>query len=150
MKVSKLLFTFLLFILLLTGCSNNNTTYIKIDRDSEKQTEVMIKNEESFFLIIGRDGCPACANYLPIIEKIASKHPETPIYYTALSYISEKIENIQTILVNHCEDCMGELYVPITTYYIKGVLSYMEIGVKSETELENVVIEFKLNIPGGI
>lgn len=74
----------LLLICLLCGCTQGNTTTLKIEGIKEIQYQELTKNLHSnvkFLLYIGRPDCGDCQEFYPILQKYIQSHSGTGIYY---------------------------------------------------------------------
>ena len=68
MKKILKLFSIVIVLLLITGCSKSITEI------SYKDLEKSLENKESFILEIVQDGCSNCEEFTPKFEKVLSKY----------------------------------------------------------------------------
>ena len=106
----KKIFAFILIIVssfLIIGCSPK--TY---DEISYNELNTMLKNKESFILLVGRDDCSACQSYKPTIEKVIQD------YKLDVKYI-----NTNTLSEEENAELLSNFYLtgtPQTIFVVKG------------------------------
>ena len=107
----KTFFMMIILLLLfgLTGCGKY-TTYNEVSYDELMK---MIKDKESFVLVIGSETCSACESYKPTMEAIITK------YNIKVDYI-----NVYRLSQEQKAELIKHAYysnTPTTVYFEKGV-----------------------------
>lgn len=82
MKNIKKLFLLLLIVFICSACGSSKLKSISYSSFKEK-----LKNKESFFLVVTRDGCQYCEKFVPTVEEVLSEYEVTGynLNYTDLS-----------------------------------------------------------------
>lgn len=97
-----------LCVFLVVGCGGPKT----YDEISYSKLTSMIKNKESFILLVGRDDCSACKSYEPTIEKVIQNY-KLDIKYINTNKLSEE----------EYADLLSHFYIsgtPQTIFVTKG------------------------------
>lgn len=69
MKKLKVLFLFVLSLFLFTGCGSNNFKSLSYSELKDK-----LKDNETFFFVVVKDGCQYCEAYEPIVEEVTEEN----------------------------------------------------------------------------
>ncbi|MEY8443761.1 hypothetical protein [Lactococcus ileimucosae] len=107
---------------------------IKKYRDSLKgfniisAKDVLNKNTRNIFIYLGRESCPYCREYLPLLSKI-KQETKTKIYYIENLDLSDP--SLQQILEMNSIDSIP------TLLYIKKDGSFEKTGIDSYEQLKN-------------
>ena len=72
MKKIKLIVLSLLLLITFTGCGKSNVKDLSYSKFKDK-----IKNEDTFFFVVVRDGCSYCEKFLPILEEVTNEYDIT-------------------------------------------------------------------------
>ena len=82
MKNIKKLFLLLLIVFICSACGSSKLKSISYSSFKEK-----LKNKETFFLVVTRDGCQYCEKFVPTVEEVLSEYEVTGynLNYTDLS-----------------------------------------------------------------
>ena len=125
-KFSKVLML-LIVILLTTGCKNNLT------RIEYKDINKMIKNKETFILVITQDNCSHCEEYTPRLKSILKKN-NIEAYNLNITYIDQKD-------YNEFEDKYDFKGTPTTMFFVKGeeAITARIIGAVTNKKIESAL-----------
>ena len=158
----KLIIMSFIFCCLLVGCgtqedSVENENLDKVDNstnnfnnDSDSMTEEidtsylieisalqfqnMVNSSDTYLFFVGRDTCPACRNFKPVITKFASDK-KLKIYYVNSTNFSTDDWNII--------DQIAQIeYIPTLIISKDGSVLYNEHGSKSYENLEKIVEQY--------
>lgn len=82
MKNIKKLCLLLLIVFICSACGSSKLKSISYSSFKEK-----LKNKETFFLVVTRDGCQYCEKFVPTVEEVLSEYEVTGynLNYTDLS-----------------------------------------------------------------
>lgn len=83
MKKIKFILLFILSIFIFTGCGSSNFKSISYNELKDK-----LKDNETFFFVVVKDGCRYCESYEPIVEEVLKENDITA-YKLNLSELSE-------------------------------------------------------------
>ncbi|MBF0780804.1 MULTISPECIES: thioredoxin family protein [unclassified Granulicatella] len=97
-------------------------SFIKIDAG---ESEEKFLGSKDIVLYIGRETCPYCVQFVPILNEVSAKY-HVPIYYLDTSNY-EKDKSLQDFLKKH--NVSG---VPTLMIYSKGQLSFPDIPDSSD------------------
>ena len=112
---------------------------------SYQEYQQKIDNNEAFIVILSRESCSHCANFIPVAEKFA-KEKELPMYYVDTDTFTtedwETFENSNTFLKKQ----KGNWGTPTTIVLAgKEAVDYVE-GETTEDELQRLYDEnFEMN-----
>ena len=131
----KKIFTLILIVVstfFIVGCGAK--TY---DEISFNELEKMLKEKQSFILLIGRDDCSACQAYKPTIEKVIQD------YKLDVKYI-----NINTLSDDENAELLSNFYItgtPQTVFVVKGKEKDRYTRVNGSQKYSKVVEIMKKN-----
>lgn len=121
------------FFVLFTGCGNKGMDgYHEI---SYNEFSDLVKNKESFPLVVGSSTCSACASYKPIMESFIKKY-NVDVRYIDLSKLGEDEKNMILSDLN-IQSTPTTLFIELgkqTSVY------YRLVGAES---LSNIINSFK-------
>ena len=132
----KKLFAFILVLVssfLIVGCGGPKT----YDEISFNELEKMLKEKQSFILLIGRDDCSACQSYKPTIEKVIKD------YHLDVKYI-----NTNTLNEDENAELLSNFYItgtPQTVFVVKGKEKDRYTRVNGSQKYSKVVEIMKKN-----
>ena len=150
--MKKVLFLFVIFFV---GCTNNlkkeeisTKTTTLIDKTTEKELKYdylleidsnkffdLISSENNSVFYIGRDTCPACKKFKPVILRY-SNDKKFIFYYLNLDNISD--EDMYRI-----NDFVEINYIPSLLIVSNKQTLYNEAGIKSYEELDLLLDKYK-------
>ena len=124
---------FVAIIFAITGCGKE-TTYHEVSYD---ELNKMVKNKESFVLVIGSETCSACELYKPTMEKIITN------YNIRINYI-----NVYPLKEEEKAGLLQLAYysnTPTTVYFVDGVATENYNRLVGAKSYDDVVASLKKN-----
>jgi predicted bacteriocin transport accessory protein len=71
MKKMKIVVLLLFAILIFSGCSKSNDSYLKDLSFNELKEK--LNNKDEFFFVVTQDGCSHCESFIPVLESTLNK-----------------------------------------------------------------------------
>ncbi len=130
-KILFVIVAVLLFVV--TGCGKE-TTYHEVSYD---ELGKMIKNKESFVLVIGSETCSACESYKPTMEKIITN------YNIRVNYI-----NVYQLTQEQKAGLIKYVYyanTPTTVYFVNGEATETHNHIVGAADYDKVLASLKKN-----
>ena len=91
--MKKIIYTLIISLFILTGCTNN-----KYDEISYTKLSNMLDNNESFILFIGSSTCTHCDSYKITVNKIIDKYKIDIKYIDVSKFSNDEIEKFNEII----------------------------------------------------
>lgn len=113
--MKRVLLVMVVGLLILTGCGKEDVkkgiTYLEIE-----ELETKLDSDEAFVFVVGKDTCPACIVYKPVLDELVN-NKNIDIYYIEVIdgvWSDEKKDQLMDLI----KDSIGQEVVGTPTTYI--------------------------------
>lgn len=135
MKKLLILTLILLPILLITGCTNNSSSYL--DTINFDKLNNLIENKESFILEIYQDGCSHCSVFNPRFKSVLNEYK--------VNAKAINVSNLSEKEFNEFRGIFGDIGTPTVIFIENGIEKTKINRLVGEASKKEIIRKLKQN-----